>query len=62
MSFADVIEELPRLTRQQRRELSLKLLDFDSSAAESDDLAVCELSAAMGFALLDEMEAKDSGQ
>jgi hypothetical protein len=62
MSFADVIEELPRLTRQQRRELSLKLLDFDSSEAESDDLAVCELSAAMGFALLDEMEAKDSGQ
>jgi hypothetical protein len=62
MSFADVIEELPRLTRQQRRELSLKLLDFDSSRAESDDMAVCELSAAAGFALLDEMEAKDSGQ
>jgi hypothetical protein len=47
------------LTRQQRGELSLKLLDLDSSEAESDDLAVRQLSAATGFALLDESEAKE---
>jgi hypothetical protein len=62
MSFAEVIQELPRLTRQQRRELALKLLEFDASGEESDDMAVCELSAAMGFAMLDELEARDAGR
>jgi hypothetical protein len=62
MDFAEVIEELPQLTRQQRRDLSLRLMEFDCSPEESEDLAVCEFSAALGFALLDEMEAKNPGQ
>lgn len=62
MSFAEVLEELPALTRPQRRELSLRLFEIQSSDAEADDIAVCEHSAAMGFAMLDAMEAEDTAQ
>ena len=62
MSFAQVLEELPALTRPQRRELSLRLFEIQSSDAEGDDIAVCEHSAAMGFAMLDAMEAEDAAK
>ena len=62
MSFAQVLEELPTLTRPQRRELSLRLFEIQSSEAEADDIAVCEHSAAMGFAMLDAMEAEDAAK
>ena len=60
MSFAQVLAELPSLTRPERRELSLRLFEIESSEAEADDIAVCEHSAAMGFAMLDAMEAEDA--
>jgi len=60
MSFAQVLEELPALTRPERRELSLRLFEIETTAAEADDIAVCEHSAAMGFAMLDAMEAVDA--
>ena len=62
MSFAQVLEELPTLTRPQRREVSLRLYEIESSDAESDDIAVCEHSAALGFAMLDAMEAEDAAK
>ena len=62
MSFAQVLEELPALTRPERRELSLRLFEIETTAAEADDIAVCEHSAAMGFAMLDAMEAEDTAQ
>jgi hypothetical protein len=58
MSFAQVLEELPTLTRPQQRELSLRLFEIQSS--DADDIAVCEHSAVMGFALVDTMEAEDA--
>jgi hypothetical protein len=48
----------PSLSRKERRELSLRLLELDGSAVEAEDLAVCGHSATLGFALLDELEAK----
>ena len=62
MSFAQVLEELPALTRPQRRELSLRLFEIQSSDAEADDIAVCEHSAAIGFAMLDAIEAEDAAK
>jgi hypothetical protein len=62
MSFAQVLEELTAITRPQRRELSLRLFEIQSSDAEADDIAVCEHSAAMGFAMLDAMEAEDAAK
>lgn len=59
MSFAQVLEELPVLTRGERRELARRLVEIDSSEAELDDMAVCEHSAALGFAMLDALEAED---
>jgi len=60
MSFAEVLDELPGLNHRQRRELALRLLELDTTAAEAEDLAACEHSAALGFAMLDEMEAEDA--
>lgn len=62
MSFIQVLEELPTLTRPERRELSLRLFEILSTEAEADDIAVCEHSAAMGFAMLDALEAADSAK
>jgi len=62
MSFAQVLEELPALTRPQRREISLRLFEIQTTEAEADDVAVCEHSAAMGFAMLDAMEAEDAAK
>jgi len=62
MSFAEVLAEIPALTRQQRREFSLRLIEMDASLAEREDMAVCEHSASLGFALIDSMEAEKSTQ
>jgi len=62
MSFAQVLEELPALTRPERRELSLRLFEIETTEAEADDIAVSEHSASMGFAMLDALEAEDAAQ
>jgi hypothetical protein len=62
MSFAQVIAELTALTRPQRREVALRLFEMEATAAEASDIAVCEHSAAMGFALLDAMEAEEAAK
>jgi hypothetical protein len=56
MSMTEILEELPRLSPMERRELSRQLIALE---AEHDDLALCDASARVGFALLDEMEAED---
>lgn len=62
MSFTQVLENLPTLSRIERRELSLRLFEIETTEAEADDIAVCEHSAAVGFAVLDAMEAADSAK
>ena len=62
MSFTQVIEELPTLTPPQRREVALRLFEMDSTEAEAGDIAICEHSAAMGFAMLDSVEAEDAAK
>jgi hypothetical protein len=62
MSFAQVLAELPILSRPQRREVGLRLFEMESSEAEADDISVCEHSAAWGFAMLDAIEAEDAAK
>jgi hypothetical protein len=61
MSFSEVLEELPSLTAHERRELALKLLELETTASEAEEIALCEHSAALGFAMLDAMEAGTVG-
>ena len=56
MSWTQIIEELPKLTHKQRRELCQRILALE---AEQEDLAFCDESARQGFALLDAIEAED---
>ena len=46
MSFAQVIAELPKLTRPQRHELELRLFAIKAAAPEDADIAMSEPSAA----------------
>jgi hypothetical protein len=53
MSFAQILEELPKLSAPERREIFLQVLSLEP---EVDDLAVCDHVAMEGFAMLEEME------
>lgn len=54
MSFAQILEEIPKLTAPERREIFLHVLNLEP---EVDDLAVCDQVAMEGFAMLDAMES-----
>lgn len=59
MSMADIIDELPKLTHRQRREICQRIISLE---AEQEDINVCDATAADGFALLDQMEAEDAAR
>ena len=57
MSLAEIVEELPKLKRDERRELARKLFDFaDEEAAVRAD---CDRRADARFLMLDALEAED---
>jgi lipid A disaccharide synthetase len=56
MSMTEILEELPRLSHEERRELTRQLIALEP---EHEDLAMCDEAARAGFAMLDEMERKD---
>jgi len=56
MSFAQSLEELPKLSVPKRRTIFLQVLSLEP---EVDDLAVRDHMAMEGFALLEEMESAD---
>ena len=56
MSLAEILDELPRLTHEERRLLCRRALAVD----EVDEVAALEYTAAEGFALLDRMDAEDA--
>ena len=55
MSLTEILDELPRLTHEERRLLCRRALAVD-------EVAAIEYTAAEGFALLDLMEAEDSAR
>ena len=57
MSMAEIINELPKLTHHQRRELCQKIIELE---AGSSDIALSDEAARQGFAMLDQMEAQDA--
>ena len=56
--MTEILEELPKLTHQQRRELCQRIIALE---AEQIDLASCDRAATEGFSQLDRMEAKGDG-
>ena len=59
MSFAQIFDEIPKLSFPERRELFLQVLSLEPAA---NDLAVCDHVAMEGFVLLEEMEALGGGE
>jgi hypothetical protein len=58
MSLIEILDELPRLTHEERRLLCRRALAIDEAA----DIAALEYTAAEGFAMLDRMEAEDAAR
>lgn len=58
MSLTEILDELPRLTHEERRLLYRRALAID----EADDVAALEHTASECFALLDRMEAEDAAR
>ena len=55
MSFSEILEEIPKLSLAERREISLQVLSLEP---EDEDLAICDHTASEGFAMLDLLEAR----
>ena len=55
MSLSEIIDELPRLSHQERRELCRRVIDLES---EHEDMMLCDHIACEGFAMLDRMEVE----
>ncbi len=55
MSLTEILDELPRLTHEERRLLCRRALGID----EADEVSSLEVAALEGFALLDRMESED---
>lgn len=51
-----MLDELPRLTHEERRLLCRRMIAIEAEQAE--EIATVEYAAAEGFALLDRMEAE----
>ena len=57
--MAEIIDELPKLTHHERRELCRKIVEIES---QGEDIDVCDETAREGFAMLDQMEAEDASR
>ncbi|NJK92787.1 MAG: hypothetical protein HC904_13775 [Blastochloris sp.] len=56
MSLTEIIEELPRLSHLERRELCRRVIELES---ELEDITLCDHIAREGFAVLDRLEAEE---
>ncbi len=59
MSATEILEELPKLTVEERSEILRRIQLIDG---EREDFAVCLAHAEAGFRMLDEMEAEDDAR
>jgi len=57
--MTEIIDELPKLTHHQRRELCQRIIGLE---AYGDDIAFADETAREGFAMLDQMEAQDASR
>ena len=58
MSFIEILDEIPKLSLGERRELFLQVLSLEP---EEEDLSICYHVASEGFSILDDMEARQQG-
>lgn len=56
MSASEILEELPKLSREERRRLAAAIFDLED---EADLLRDCDRRADERFGMLDVMEEKD---
>ncbi len=60
MSLTEIIEELPKLSHLERREVCRRVIELE--AAEEQDVSLCDHTTREGFAILEKMEAEDKAR
>ena len=56
MSVTEIIQELPRLSSQERRSVRRRLMEIEEV---NEDVRACDAAALEGALMLDELEAAD---
>ena len=59
MSVTQIIDEIPKLTPAELREIRRAMIE---AAGENADVAACDAAATEGAQWLDRMEAEDGGR
>ena len=59
MSVAEIISELPKLSRHERREIARQIFELEDDA---QTLADCDARADQNFLMLDKLEAEDAAR
>jgi hypothetical protein len=59
MSTSEILEELPKLTCDERLEIVRRIREIDG---ENEDIALCVANAEEGFLMLDQLEAEDDAR
>ncbi|EEF61733.1 hypothetical protein [Pedosphaera parvula] len=59
MSATEIINELPKLSEQERRAIRQKLLEL---ASENEDVQLCNQAALEGALMFDRMEDEDASR
>jgi transcription elongation GreA/GreB family factor len=59
MSSSEIVAELARLTHEERRLICQKIMALE---ADQDALETARQAAALGFQMLDQMEAEDEAR
>jgi heme oxygenase len=62
MSATQIMAELPKLTREERKQIIEEAMDLNYDAAEREAVEWAEACAAASFQMLDEMEAADAAK
>jgi hypothetical protein len=60
MSTRQILEELPRLSTQELRQIANRLWDLEAMKADKDAMDTAVENAEAGFLMLDELEAGDA--
>jgi hypothetical protein len=60
MSTRQILEELPRLSTQELRQIANRLWDLEAMKADKEAMEAAVENAEAGFLMLDELEAADA--
>jgi hypothetical protein len=62
MSSREILEELPKLNRDQRKEIIQRALELNWDQADREEIAICEAIALESFQMMDRLVPTTAGK